>query len=563
MPTHIRLVPFVFFCAALSPAAAQVPPEAGSILRESETIRPPAEPRQDAVPLPAPPAAAPRADDEEERLFVPAFRLTHAEPLAAEAQALLDAHAGGHLSMAEIDAAVGQVTALFRARGYPLANAWLPPQDVGRDGVLTVDVSIGRYGEVVLTNESPVGEARVRALYRGLRAGEAIHRADLERAFLLTADLAGVALPRLTVRPGQAEGSADLLLTVPAGKRWGGFAVYDNQGSRYTGRHRLALGAEVNAPLGLGDKLSVNGVYGHGSARKLTSARLAYAVPVADGLRLDVAADRTTYELGDQYEPLEATGHADSVEAGARYPLVRGQDRNVEVGARFSARRLRDDIDAVAQTTKKRIRGGEVTVHIDQWGTLGGRGTRAALDLAYVRGQLDFDDAAQRAANRRGANTQGDFQRLTLKGTFNYAISPRWSLNAAVSAQRALGGKSLDGSEQMTITGPGGARAYRESISGDHGYFANIEARCTLPPVAGVAHALGIFVGHGKVWFARPAYAVDNGIQVADAGIGYYAGKGPVSVRAQLAHKIGAQPDARVAKRDGDTHFLVQIGLSF
>ncbi|MDR2677875.1 MAG: hypothetical protein LBB51_00360, partial [Zoogloeaceae bacterium] len=551
-----RLILPLALCALPSFAGAQTSgtPGAGSILRESETVRPPVEPRRENLSLPAASESAPSADAEE-RLFVPAFHVRNAEPLAAEVEALLAPYVGRSLSMAEIDAALRQVTAFFRARGYPLANAWLPPQDVDKSGALTVEVAIGRYGEVTIQNETPVRDTPIRNLYRRLRPGEAVRHADLERAFLLTSDLAGVALPRVAVRPGQAPGTSDFQLTVPAGKRWQGFAVYDNQGSRYTGRHRLGAGVDLNSPFGLGDKLSLSGVYGHGSAREMTSARLAYAAPLTfvDGLRFDVAVDRTTYELGDQYAPLDATGTANSVEAGLRYAAIRSQDRNLEFGARFTARRLRDEIDVADFTTEKHVRSGEAMAHFDQWGKLAGRALYGALDLRYVWGRLDFDDAEQRAANRLGANTQGHFRRLALDAAVNYALTPRLTLSATVSAQRALG-KSLDGSEQLTITGPRGVRAYRESISGDNGYFIDLEARHTLPPVAGLTHALSVFAGTGKVWFERPEFAVDNNIRVSDAGIAYYASREPLFLRVKFAHKIGSQPEERVAMRDGKTH---------
>jgi hemolysin activation/secretion protein len=547
------------------PALAQVPPqEAGSIRRETETLRPPPEPpRQESVPLPQPsPADAAAVKETGETLLVRAFRIEHPEPLtAAEVEAALASYTGRALSMAEIDAAARAVAALYHAHGYYLARASVPPQDA-RDGTLRVEVTIGRYGAVRLHNKAAVRDGLVGAIFGEVAEGEPARREALERALLLTSDLPGLALPKVSARPGQQAGTMDMDVSIDPGQPVGGFVVYDNQGSRFTGRHRLGAGLDWNSPLGLGDKLSLTGVYGRGDARHSGVGRLAYSLPLAPEWRVETVIERSDYALGDQYEALDATGKTDTAELGARYTVLRGQDRNLELNARVTSRRLRDEIGAFDETTKKRVTNGTLGARFEQWGQVFGRAAHAVAQLEYTHGKLHYTDAAQREANRLGVRSEGNFEKLELRGALDYSLARALNLNVELTVQQALG-RSLGGSEQLSITGANGVRAYRESISADSAYVVHVEARYTLPSTAGVAHSVGLFADYGRGWYKRPRYVIENGVTAADVGLGYYAMRAPFFLRAQLAHKVGKRPDERLAKHDGDTHLLVQIGASF
>jgi hemolysin activation/secretion protein len=551
-------------CQAQAPALP--PQDAGRILREAETLRPPEAPRQEVPPLPAGPAEAEAQAEQsaaaEETLYLRAFHIEQPEPLTAEeVAAVLAPYTGRKLSMAEIDAAVRTVSAYYQARGFYLAQAILPAQDA-RDGTLRIAIAIGRIGAVRLHHQAPVRAALLHDIFGPIGTGAVAQRAPLERALLTVAELPGARLPSLDARPGAQPGSTDLDITIPAGARFNGFALYDNQGSRYTGRHRLAAGMDWNSPLGLGDKLSLSGIYGRGSARHTGGGRLAYALPVSAHTFVDASLDRTEYALGDQYEALEATGTAQSVELGARHVALHSQRRRLEFDLRFASRRLADEIGLLGEQTRKDLTRGALSVRYEHWGQLLQRTLRVVTRLEYARGRLHFKDAAQRAANRLGADTQGRYRKLELSGAFDWAVSSKLKLNLEWSVQRALG-KSLDGNEQLSITGARGVRAYRESISADHAYVLHMEARYALPPRAGMTHSLGVFADRGRGWFERPAYVLQNGVTATDAGLVYAASRAPFFARAQVAHKLGSRPDERLARDDGDTHFLLQVGAVF
>jgi hemolysin activation/secretion protein len=379
----VSLRPAVLLACFCFPALAlaQVPPQdAGRILRETETMRPPPEPpRHESVPLPkSPETDAAAVKDDGGSLLVRAFRIERPEPLdAAEVEAALASFTGRALSMTEIDAAARVVAALYHARGYYLARAIIPPQDA-RDGTLRVVVTVGHYGTVRLHNNAEVRDSQVAAIFADVTDGETVRRAALERALLLISDLPGQGrLPNVSARPGQKPGTVDMDVTVEPGKPVDGFVVHDNQGTRFTGRQRLGAGLTWNAPLGLGDKLTLTGAYGGGNSRHSGVGRLAYSLPLAPGLRVETAVEHSDYELGGHdFESLDATGTSDSVELGARYFALREQNRSLELSARVSSSRLRDDYDSYGLTIRKKVTNGTLGARLDQSGQLFGNAWR-------------------------------------------------------------------------------------------------------------------------------------------------------------------------------------------
>lgn len=552
--------------SALATAAAygQTPPVPGygigDAMKEAQPPRPPA-PRQ----APEPPIEQqrderPMALPAGETLTVRAFRFEGADFIPeAELQAAVQSYVGRALTLGDIEAAAARITALYRERGYLVARAYVPRQDA-RSGVLTIRVLVGKYGKFSLKNQSLVSDGMVERVFAPLRDDEAIARAGLERSMLLVSDLPGARMPKLVVSPGEAPGTSDFEIRVEPGKRFAGYVLADNHGSRYTGKNRLRAGTDWNSPLGFGDKLSLTATRAQGEG--LVNGRLAYGAPLAaNGLRGELAASKTTYELGDDYEDLDATGTAYTLEGTLSYPLIRSREQNLYVSLTMAARRMRDDIDALDASIPKKAKAGTLTVQHEAWGGLLGVPGYASVVGSLTYGHLDITDAEQKALNVAGADTVGHYGRFNLGVSGSLSFGSNWTANAALGVQKALRDKNLDASEQMTISGPNGVKAYRETVSGDNGYLLNAELRYLLPAVAGLTHSVGVFADTGRIHLQKPAYAAENGVRLSDVGLGYYAGYQALIAGVQLARAVGPHP--AVTERDDKTRVLVQVGLVF
>lgn len=472
---------------------------------------------------------------------------------AGEVQRVLDPYRGRSLTMADAEAAADRVTALYRSRGFLVARAYLPPQDAG-NGELLVRVRMGKFGDVALKNNSLVGDAPLRRALAGMAGGAAVSSERLERAMLVIGDMPGAQVPKLSISPGKAAGTSDFDVAVEAGRRHDGYVTVDNRDSVYTGKHRASLGAGINSPFGIGDRIDVAVIAARDAS--LVNGRVAYAFPVgADGWRASLAAARTSYDLGGPFAGLGAAGTARAVEAGLRYPVLRTQQRNLYAGLSVAARRLRDDMALTGASTPRRQHTATVDVRYEVYPAAGGV---LAIGGGLTAGRLAFLDPSQEAANRAGADTAGHYARANASAM---AVVPagRWQWLFNVEAQKALRDKNLDASEQIGISGRSGVRAYRDAYSGDNGVLAGAEARYLLPGAGVASHHAALFAEAGRVRLQNGAYSATDRVTLAGAGIGYRLAWRGAWVDVQAARGIGPRPPGG---RHG-SRLLFEAGMTF
>ena len=543
-------------------AVAQTQPaySIGHALQESQ----PNKPQQAAKQTPVPPLV--RRGNESlniaqgETLQVNAFHLVTDEGVSASVcQAVLNPYRHRALTLADIHQAMSQLSDCYHAQGYPLAKTSLPRQDA-RNGILTLRIVVGKFGEIEVKNHSRVKDALPKAVFNRLKQQHLVTHSAIERAMLLTYDMPGIEqMPAVTLSRGEAPGSADFLIDVPEGKRYAGYITADNQGSRYTGRNRVSGGIAINSPLGIADKLALD-VMDSGEKGLLTG-QVAYAFPLsADGLRGQVSYARTTYQLGAEYGSLDASGQANTLQAGLSYPLIRSQSHNIYLTTSLANRHLRDEIAVADQVVRKRVWSGSVALQDEAWNTLFDKSlyTNASFGLTY--GHLQLPDNQQAELNRQSADTVGNFAHINFSLLANQALINSLSLVTTFSAQQSLLNKNLDGSEQFNIAGPTAVKAWRESLLGDNGYLLGAELRYQLPAFGKLQQTFGVFSDTGYTSLQNGDYANDSGYRLSDIGVGYYATYQPVSVTLQFAHLLGPKPSQN---SHDEAHLLAQMGISF
>src|SRR6185436_8217343 len=181
-------------------AAAQIVPDAGTQLRQLEppTLTLPRKPSPGVdVEAPARPALQPAPSV---RFVLTEFRISGVSVFpAAELQALVREYIGREVGIAELGDAIGRITGFYSDRGYPLATAYLPAQDI-TGGVVEILVLEGRYGSIHLHNRARVDDS-VAARYVETLQGQVVDGATLERRILLLQELPGSAPGRAILSP--------------------------------------------------------------------------------------------------------------------------------------------------------------------------------------------------------------------------------------------------------------------------------------------------------------------------------------------------------------------------
>jgi len=488
---------------------AQVP-NAGQAMRDIETQRPalPATPAPE-IDIASPKAEADSTPEGGASVFVQAFKLGGNHVFHDDALLpLLADLAGRELSFADLQRAAGRITAYYRERGYVLARAYLPRQEID-GGVVRIEVVEGRYGNIELNNQSRVLDGVARQPLSAVRPGDVVRAADLERSLLLLDDLAGVAA-RGTLRPGTEPGTTDLVVDVDSGPFLTGSLEFDNFGDTSTGRYRFGGSVNLNSPLRLGDQLSLRGLV---TDERQDYYRAAYQLPVGPAsTRVGLAYSEMRYRLSGSFSDLDYRGSASVQSAFIAQPLLRGRKLSVTAQVQYENKDLRDTYGIFDVRTDK---------HVGLWsfslsgnsedGWLGGG--RNAFSVALGLGRLRSNDPLEMDYFNKSI---GSFTKLNVSALRLQSLGRRWQLFTQFSGQ--LASRNLDGSEKFTLGGPYGVRAYGLGAgAGDQGWQASAELRYLLAP----GLQLSTFVDAGEVQLNKHPWARGrNSQQMQAAGVG-------------------------------------------
>ncbi|MEO8455349.1 MAG: ShlB/FhaC/HecB family hemolysin secretion/activation protein [Sphingomicrobium sp.] len=474
----------------------------------------------------------------------------------AELVATSGFRAGGKFNLRQLRQFAANISAYYNARGYFLAQAYLPPQDINA-GAVTIAVIEGRYGKLDLNNRTNLRDGVARGVFDGLDPGDIVATAPLVRRLLLLSDIPGVVIGS-TLSPGEAVGTTNLTVHIDPSRRISGSVEADNGGNRFTGAFRFGGSLNLNNPTGHGDMLSVRAL---ASTSGLAYGRAAYQMLVGVST-IGIAYSHVRYELGREFKSLEADGKADVVSLFDSYPLVRSRAANLYALGAVEAKFFEDRLGAADTATHRRINVLSTGLSGNYLDSFGGGGS-TVYSIGTSLGELDIRSAADRAIDRATARSSGSYGKLQASFAREQNIAGPLSLYAAVRGQ--IASKNLDSSEKMELGGPYAVRAYPEGEAyGDEGYLATAETRVLLPQFAmpGRLQLVG-FVDVGAVrlaknpWFTGPNVVHRSGI---GAGVNWTA---PNNFLAQAfyAHKLGDRPSTLYD--DGDGHFWFRIAKLF
>ncbi len=548
-----KILPLAMLALGHSAFAQQPPPGAGSQLNQ---LPPPVDLQR------APPkvlieesTAAVEPGAEGARVLVNEIRLTGVTAFP-EAQLLAATGfvPGTEVTLAELQAMAARITTFYRERGHFVALAYLPAQDISSH-VVTIAISEGRYGEVILRNKSNLSDGLIRDVLDAPAAGEVIQIEPLESRLLRLSDIPGVNI-RSTLAPGTAPGSSDLIIDVEPGRRITGFVDADNAGNPYTGENRVGGQVNFNNLMGRGDVASLRLLT---SGEGLKYGRASYQTMFGRATA-GVAYSWLEYELGKQFKPLDANGTAKVASVYGSVPLIRSRDTNLYTGLTFEHKTFEDRLGLFPAAN--RLASANVlslALYGDHRDDFGGGGT-TSFYLSLSGGQLDIESPLPRAIDAITARTQGDYFKLWFRGSRVQRITDTLSLGASVTGQ--LASKNLDPSEKLVLGGMDGIRSYPQGeATGDEGVIANLEARLLLARtserIPGQLHLLG-FVDAGRITLNKdPWFAGDNQRNLSSAGVGLtWSEPGRWSVRSYYAWSLGSE-DA-ISAPDKSGRFWIQ-----
>jgi len=554
-PAKVAGVSVAVLLAAAQLAWAQAPeafrPNAGTILN---IYAPPV----DQPVLPA--SALPRATDElpvsdapGPKVPVTRFSLEGVTLLPlAEVEAPLASLVGREASLNELRQAAARITALYRERGYFLARAYLPAQEIV-GGVVRIAVLEGRYDRVTANGSERLSSEAAQTTLdsHGVRAGQPIEQAALERSLILLEQKAGAPAKAL-LQPGATIGTSYLEIEAPSGPLFSGTLGADNYGNHFTGTARATASLALNSPLRLGDRANLWLAHSTGTDAAFAS----YQVPVgSDGLTLGVSGSYYRYDLCCQYAPLERAGDAAVAGIQARYPLLLRQDALLYAGLGYERKRLTDTWAAGDLDDK---RANVVTASLD--GIAAALGGETRYRVAATGGDLELKGPSDYVRlNAATVDTAGRYGKLWGQVEYSVPLASWNFLNFRLSGQMAS--RNLDSSEKFLLGGFNGIRAYPEGeAAGDNAWLARVDwvVPLTFADLPGKA-AVRAFYDAGALWIVDnirgglAAPGIPNHYFLSGAGVGlnWNLPRG-FALSAYVAAKIGDNQGASASGNDAD-----------
>lgn len=543
----------VALLASCQSAFASDPPTAGGQIQQIKPlpIQQKAVPeirveRGSSLPIPAP----------DQVKFTVKSLLVTGQTLYSEAEllAITGFSPGGELSLHELRGMALKISDLYHRNGYFVAQAYLPQQEI-KDGVVKITVLEGRYGKIILHNQTNISDNQINGLLSGLNKGDIISTPPLERRLLLLSDLPGVEVKSSLVA-GAAMGESDLIVDVAPGRSITGEVDADNAGNRYTGKYRLGATVNFNEPLGIGDVASLRAMtsgYGLFYVRGSYQSQLGKA-------KVGVAYSFLEYRLGKEFASLDANGTAQIASIYGSYPLIRSRNNNLHAGLAFDYRTYQDRVELYSTVTDKQAQVLIASLYGDSRDDLGGGG-RSSYSLALTSGNLDIQTSAARSIDAATAQTNGFYNKLGFSAARLQKVTEVISLYAAINGQFAM--KNLDVSEKMELGGMYAVRAYPEGEAyADQGYVATVEARVLLPKFSerlpGQMHLVGL-VDTGTVTINKNPWTTEpNSRTLSGAGVGFtWEEYNNFSLKMYYAHKLGNE--AATSAPDSPGQFWIQI----
>lgn len=544
---NLKILPVALLALSGSVFAQQVVPSAGSQLQQippapiSEQPAPRLEIEQDEK--------ATKTETDTMKIMVNSLRVDGATVYSeSDLIALTGFKPKSELSLSDLRAMAEKIADYYHDNGYFVARAYLPAQDIDQ-GVVTIAVIEGRYGKVILKNESSLNDNVANNILSGLNSGDIIATEPLESRLLMLSGVPGVNV-KSTLVPGAIFGTSDLIVEVLPGRSISGSIDADNAGSRYTGEYRLGSTVNLNNVTGRGDVASLRAIT---SGSGMNYARISYQMPVGKAT-VGVAYSKLNYKLGREFESLRANGTAEVASIYGSYPLIRSRNTNLSAQLAMDFRTFQDRIDSTSSVTDKKAQALTASLVGDHRDNIG-RGGVTGYSVGLTSGNLDIETPSARAFDAMTAQTNGHYNKLAFSALRLQNLTEILSLYGAISGQ--LASKNLDVSEKLALGGMYGVRAYPVGEAyADEGYLATVEARFLLARLS--EHMVGqmhfvVFADTGTVTINKdPWFVGDNRRTLSGAGVGLtWTDPGNFAIRTYYAHKIGNEVATSAPDKSG------------
>jgi hemolysin activation/secretion protein len=522
-------------------------------------------------PLPAPPSdneynftiqaphrsAVPRAVDEV-HFKLNDIRIVGATTLPASSfRPLYQDLIGKDVTLSNIYDVADGIERAYRAAGYPLVRAYVPPQRV-KDGVFTINVVEGFVSNVSVEGADEKTQEQIKSYLNHVAGEKPLQLTTIERGLLLSNDLPGVAATGVLRPAPDTAGASDLVVSVAQPKFSGGLSA-NNRGSRFSGKWTLAGDAEVNSLLLGGDQLYAGLTVSPSSLQQI-SGDLRYRAPIGDDGVIGSLIGRYTH--GEPGSTLHTFGvKTDSYAFGPRvaYPFIRTRAETLAFDAGFTVQDAHVQFAAIPPTLshdKWRVLDADVNYLMSD--LLGGS-FGLTVDLAKGLSIFGATPDGSSMLSRVGATT--NFTKLAGGARYTHPISGNFSFSLGAQGQYSF--DRLIAGEQIAFGGTQIGRGYDPgAITGDHGIGGSAELRYTARISDSYLQVVQpfAFFDAAATWYIPTTGLKDDNIASTGLGVrGWF--KENITADIEVDRTLRAVPGSDGGKKA--TKVLIDVAIRF
>jgi hemolysin activation/secretion protein len=556
---HGAALPFALAVLAAAPAAAQVAlPGAVQPGRDRPGPATPTQPDFDFSIVAPHRSAVPRAVDEV-RFKLVDIKITGAKTIpAATFRPLYADDIGREITLGDILDVADKIEALYRARGYLLVRAYVPPQRV-RDGVFTINVVEGYLSTVTVQGGDRGTKNLVRHYLRDATIARPLTLEPMERGLLLANDIPGVTASGVLRPSPDTQGASDLVVDVVQEPITGGLAV-DNRGSHFSGIWTVSGDVELNSLLGR-DQLAASVTTSPDSLRQIQGT-LRYRRAIGfDGL---IGTLVGTYTHGQPGSLLAIAGvKTNSWAAGGRltYPLIRSRAETLLLDGGFTAQDATVNISGHTQQSHDQWRVLDIGGSYQRTGLFGGGIWTSTFDVSQGLPILGASDTSKASTHLSRVGGTIDFTKLTASTRLIVPIAGNFSTAVNVQGQYAFG--RLITGEQIAFGGSQIGRGYDPgAITGDHGVGGSLELRYDWRFNDSFVRAIEpyVYVDAAQSWYFKDPTLTNQTLTSVGGGVRYWLAYN-VTGAVEGSQMLRAVPGSDLGRKA--TKVLVDLAIRF
>ena len=449
------------------------------------------------------------------KVLVKAYKINGTSVIAsAELESIVAPYVGREMDLTELEKVADVVTTALRDKGYSLARAYIPAQEI-KDGNLEIAVLEGRVGEIIVRGNQNYSSEFIKRGFTPVVRDGAIKQNSLEKSLLVLneyPDLKATAV----LEAGQEPGATDIVVTVKDKLPFHLVMDYDNFGTESVSKNRFGL--EVNLGRFLiveGSSLSLRAVIGS-DPKSYHYGRASYLLPINGyGTKLGFLGYGGDFDVGQELSEFNITATTWGYSPYLTHPLVRTRGANLTGEFGFESK---DSTQWLLGSlfSRDRVRMLSMGLNAD-WIDRTGRNFISFSILQGLEEALGAMENSDSKSSRFGADNR--FTKAYVNWARVQKVIDRVSIILRGSGQAST--RPLVVTEQFFIGGADSVRGYPPGeFLGDSGYNVSTELRVSPLPNQDILQ-LAFFVDHGGVSIKDPPPGVKKSHQLTGAGYGF------------------------------------------